>query len=103
MVAVVVPSPASSLVFDATSRTIWAPMFMNLSSSSISLATVTPSLVVRGAPKRFVEHHVAALGAEGDTYGIGQNVDALEHAFPGRLRRKLTSFADIGFTLLSVD
>src|SRR3954449_5614768 len=50
-VAVVVPSPARSLVLEATSRTIWAPMFSNLSSSSISLATVTPSLVVRGAPK----------------------------------------------------
>ena len=50
-VAVVVPSPASSLVFDATSRTICAPMFSNLSASSISLATVTPSLVMRGAPK----------------------------------------------------
>src|SRR3954451_6844503 len=50
-VAVVVPSPATSLVFEATSRTIWAPMFSNLSASSISLATVTPSLVIRGAPK----------------------------------------------------
>ena len=49
-VAVVVPSPATSEVFEATSRTIWAPMFSNLSSSSISLATVTPSLVMRGAP-----------------------------------------------------
>ena len=49
-VAVVVPSPAMSLVLLATSRTIWAPMFSNLSASSISLATVTPSLVVRGAP-----------------------------------------------------
>src|SRR5271165_4287815 len=49
-VAVVVPSPARSAVFDATSRTICAPMFSNLSSSSISLATVTPSLVIRGAP-----------------------------------------------------
>src|SRR4051812_8640457 len=49
-VAVVVPSPAMSLVFWATSRTICAPMFSNLSSSSISLATVTPSLVMRGAP-----------------------------------------------------
>src|SRR3981189_128650 len=49
-VAVVVPSPAMSEVFEATSRTIWAPMFSNLSSSSISLATVTPSLVMRGAP-----------------------------------------------------
>src|SRR5215211_1752376 len=50
-VAVVVPSPAMSLVFEAASRTIWAPMFSNLSLSSISLATVTPSLVMRGAPK----------------------------------------------------
>src|SRR5215212_4177986 len=49
-VAVVVPSPATSEVLDATSRTIWAPMFSNLSSSSISFATVTPSLVMRGAP-----------------------------------------------------
>ena len=49
-VAVVVPSPAMSLVFDATSRTICAPMFSNLSESSISFATVTPSLVIRGAP-----------------------------------------------------
>src|SRR5690606_31713356 len=50
-VAVVVPSPASSLVREATSRTICAPMFSNLSDSSISLATETPSLVMRGAPK----------------------------------------------------
>src|SRR5437868_576035 len=49
-VAVVVPSPARSDERDATSRTICAPMFSNLSSSSISLATVTPSLVMRGAP-----------------------------------------------------
>src|SRR5947199_4369880 len=40
-----------SLFFEATSRTICAPMFSNLSLSSISLATVTPSLVIRGAPK----------------------------------------------------
>ena len=49
-VAVVVPSPAKSDDFEATSRTICAPIFSNLSSSSISLATVTPSLVMRGAP-----------------------------------------------------
>src|SRR5881409_2252591 len=49
-VAVVVPSPATSEVLDATSFTICAPMFSNLSSSSISLATVTPSLVTFGAP-----------------------------------------------------
>src|SRR5580693_3591172 len=49
-VAVVVPSPASVLVLLATSRTICAPMFSNLSASSISLATATPSWVMRGAP-----------------------------------------------------
>src|SRR5690242_12070880 len=49
-VAVVVPSPALSFCFEATSRSICAPMFSNLSLSSISLATVTPSLVMRGAP-----------------------------------------------------
>ena len=52
-VAVVVPSPASSLVREATSFTICAPMFSNLSASSISLATETPSLVMVGAPKLF--------------------------------------------------
>src|SRR5215475_293407 len=50
-VAVVVPSPATSEVLDATSFTICAPMFSNLSLSSISFATDTPSLVMVGAPK----------------------------------------------------
>src|SRR5437870_4123901 len=49
-VAVVVPSPARSEVLVATSFTIWAPMFSISSSSSISLATVTPSLVTVGFP-----------------------------------------------------
>src|SRR6266480_3996012 len=49
-VAVVVPSPATSLVLVATSRASWAPMFSHGSSSSISLAMVTPSLVMVGAP-----------------------------------------------------
>src|SRR5438874_4828203 len=61
-VAVVVPSPTRSDVFDATSRTIWAPMFSNLSSSSISLATVTPSLVMRGAPNDFSMTTLRPLG-----------------------------------------
>ena len=47
-VAVVVPSPARREVLEATALTICAPMFSNLSSSWISLATVTPSLVMRG-------------------------------------------------------
>src|ERR1043165_5248049 len=61
-VAVVVPSPAVSLVLEATSRSICAPMFSNLSSSSISLATVTPSLVMRGAPKLFSITTLRPLG-----------------------------------------
>ena len=49
-VAVVVPSPAISAVLEATSFTIWAPMFSMGSFNSISLATVTPSLVMAGEP-----------------------------------------------------
>ena len=49
-VAVVVPSPATSLVAVATSRTSCAPWFSKTSSTSISRAMVTPSLVMVGAP-----------------------------------------------------
>lgn len=50
-VAVVVPSPASSLVLLATSWTSFAPMFWNLSLSSMAFATVTPSFVIFGEPQ----------------------------------------------------
>src|ERR687892_633243 len=49
-VAVVVPSPATSFVFVATSLVSWAPRSSHGSSSSTSLAMVTPSLVTVGAP-----------------------------------------------------
>src|SRR5512140_350342 len=49
-VAVVVPSPAMSDVLLATSLTICAPMFSRASFSTISFATVTPSLVIVGDP-----------------------------------------------------
>src|SRR5215217_2993465 len=49
-VAVVVPSPATSLVAVATSRTSWAPWFSKTSSTSTSRAMDTPSLVIVGAP-----------------------------------------------------
>jgi hypothetical protein len=42
---------------------------LELVSSSISLATVTPSLVTVGAPKLLVDDDVAALGAERDLDG----------------------------------
>src|SRR3954469_7444731 len=61
-VAVVVPSPATSEVLEATSFTICAPMFSNLFSSSISLATVTPSLVMVGEPNDFSITTLRPLG-----------------------------------------
>jgi hypothetical protein len=60
--AVVVPSPATSEVLEATSLTIWAPMFSNLSFSSISLATETPSLVTVGAPNERSSTTLRPLG-----------------------------------------
>src|SRR5947209_3119461 len=59
-VAVVVPSPATSLVLVATSFTSWAPMFSKGFSSSTSLALVTPSLVMVGGAG------VAGVDVEGD-------------------------------------
>ena len=50
-VAVVVPSPATSLVLLAASLTSWAPRFSNGSSRSMSSATVTPSFVTFGEPQ----------------------------------------------------
>src|SRR5437762_5199813 len=61
-VAVVVPSPATSEVLEATSFTICAPMFSNLFSSSISLATVTPSFVMVGEPNDFSITTLRPLG-----------------------------------------
>src|ERR1700681_801569 len=61
-VAVVVPSPATSDVLLATSRTIWAPIFSSGSGSSISLATVTPSLVIVGDPNFLSRMTLRPLG-----------------------------------------
>src|SRR6185312_14686203 len=61
-VAVVVPSPATSSVFFATSLTSSAPIFSHGSSSSISLAMDTPSLVIVGAPHFFSSTTFRPLG-----------------------------------------
>jgi hypothetical protein len=61
-VAVVVPSPATSDVLLATSFTIWAPMFSSGSFKSISLATVTPSLVIVGEPNALPRMTLRPLG-----------------------------------------
>src|SRR5438093_4435845 len=62
MVAVVVPSPATSEVLEATSRTSCAPIFSYGSSSSISFATVTPSLVIVGLPNFLSRMTLRPLG-----------------------------------------
>src|SRR5436190_14796796 len=93
-VAVVVPSPAASADLEATSRTICAPMFSNLSSSSISLATVTPSLVTRGAPNDLSSTTLRPLGPSVTLTAL------LRMSTPGSMRSRastpnLTSLADI--------
>ena len=61
-VAVVVPSPATSLVLEATSLINCAPIFSYGSCSSISFAMVTPSLVINGAPKDLSRTTLRPLG-----------------------------------------
>src|SRR3954464_504475 len=61
-VAVVVPSPATSSVFLATSLTSSAPIFSKGSSRSISLAMETPSFVIVGAPHFFSRTTLRPLG-----------------------------------------
>src|SRR5882762_7882438 len=102
-VAVVVPSPAWSLVFEATSRTIWAPMFSNLSGSSISLATVTPSLVMRGAPKDLSSTTLRPFGPR-VTFTALARVALARVSMPRSIRSRAsplnrTSLAGIGFLL----
>jgi hypothetical protein len=58
-------------------------MFSSVSLSSISFATVTPSLVMVGEPNFFVDHDVAALGAQGDLYGVSEYVDTAKNRLAG--------------------
>src|SRR6056297_2420517 len=61
-VAVVVPSPVMSFVLLAISISSFAPMFSRWLDSSISLATVTPSLVIVGLPNFFSSTTLRPLG-----------------------------------------
>ena len=95
-VAVVVPSPASSEVAEATSLTICAPMFSNLSLSSISLATDTPSLVIVGAPKLFSSTALRPLGPS-------VTFTALARMFtPLTMRLRASSLKRTSFAAMSV-
>src|ERR1700733_4181456 len=98
-VAGVVPSPALSLVLEAPSRSICAPMFSNLSSSSISLATVTPSLVMRGAPKLFSITTLRPLGPS-VTFTALASVSTPRSIRSRASPENRTSFADIVCLLL---
>ena len=62
-VAVVVPSPATSVVFDATSLTICAPMFSNWSFELDLLGDRHAVLGDGRGTELLVEDHVAALRA----------------------------------------
>ena len=62
MDAVDVPSPALSWVLLATSWISLAPMLANGSPSSMSLAIVTPSLMIEGLPHDFSSTTVLAAG-----------------------------------------
>src|SRR3989304_3362270 len=71
-VAVVVPSPATSLVLVATSRASRAPMVSNGSLRSISLATLTPSSTTAGGPNFFSSTTLRPRGPSGTRAASGR-------------------------------
>ena len=76
MVAVVVPSPAMSLVFWATALTSLAPMFSN-GSAQIDFLADGHAVLGDGRPAEgLVEDDVAAGRPEGDADGVSQLVGA---------------------------
>ena len=97
-VAVVVPSPATSLVLVAASLTSWAPRFSCWSSSSISSATVTPSLVTFGAPQPLSSTALRPRGPSVRRHGPGQLAHAGGQRLPG-LVVKDHLFCHSGFLL----
>lgn len=91
-VAVVVPSPATSLVVLATDLMRDAPRFFALSLNSIALATVTPSLVILGPPKDCSIMTLRPLGPRvTSTASARASMPAMIAARPSALKR--TSFA----------
>jgi hypothetical protein len=58
-------------------------MFSNLSESSISLATVTPSLVMRGAPNDLSMTTLRPFGTERHLHRVREDFDAAQHAVTG--------------------
>jgi len=84
-VAVVVPSPATSEVLEATSRTICAPMF---SKGSREFDFFCHRHAVLGDDRRaelLFDHRVATLGAKGDLYCVGEGIHATQNRLAGIL------------------
>src|SRR6516165_327369 len=81
-VAVVVPSPAMSFVFEATSHHLGAHVLELVGE----LDLLGDGDAVLGDARRteaLVEHDVAALGAERHFHRVGENIDAAQHALAG--------------------
>ncbi len=101
IVAVVVPSPASVLVLLATSLTIWAPMFSNLSDRLDFLGDGHPILGDPRRAVRFIEDDVATLGAERHPDRMGQRIDAAQHAL-ARIAAQANIFCRHNYRLLQL-
>ena len=97
-VAVVVPSPATSLVLVATSLTSCAPMFSKGSSSSTSRATDTPSFVIVGAPNFF---SITTLRPFGPSVTLTVSASLLTPASSPR-RADSSNFRILGMELLDL-
>src|SRR3712207_5376903 len=67
-------------------------MFSNLSASSISLATVTPSLVIRGAPKLLSSTTLRPLGPS-VTFTASARMSTPRSIFSRAVVPNFTSFA----------
>ncbi len=87
-VAVVVPSPAMSEVFEATSFTIWAPMFSNSVFELDLLGDGDAVLGDRGRAEALVDDDVATLRAERHTNRVRESVHAGEDLGSGGLDRR---------------
>jgi hypothetical protein len=71
-------------------------MFSNLSASSISLATVTPSLVMRGAPKLFSITTLRPFGPS-VTFTASARMSTPLSIFSRASEENLTSLAAMGY------
>src|SRR5580692_6438423 len=101
-VAVVVPSPAMSLVLDATSLTSCAPMFSKTSGSSISLAMVTPSLVIVGEPNFLSRTTLRPFGPS-VTFTASARIFAPRSSARRALSSNTSCFAAINYFFRSLD